>query len=91
MKTMKIYRVTLFVFVFGQIVAPNIRIQPNIDNHIFGTALLIRGLRKHGVRILFCFYHHYATAQGSDKGSELQCHPLSRGTIIRDTDLSFDT
>jgi len=31
---------TLFVFVFGRIVGPNIRIRPNSDIHIFSTALI---------------------------------------------------
>jgi len=31
---------TLFLYVFGKIVGLNIRIRPNSDNHIFGTALV---------------------------------------------------
>jgi len=35
------YISTLFIFVFGQVLGPIIRIQLNSDNHLFGTTLFL--------------------------------------------------
>jgi len=49
------------LFVFGQIVGPNIRIRPNSDSHIFGTALVVADMFTQHLRCrwhLCCTIYH---------------------------------